>query len=186
MSLFGASLKTLILSYEAHFTSIGFDFAKSAGLPDSLKVFVEGKVNAARDAATAAAGTDLLASLKLSAVEGKTAGEVIKAALDAKDASLGVFVDGLAAAGVKPAAQKDKPLAAADIKIAVEVRASQKGAAIAAAAGHEPIELPKGAAAESSAADLRARYSELMGTGKSVEASRFFDQHAAAMYPGNN
>jgi hypothetical protein len=137
MQLFGGQLKTTILAYEALFVSIGFDFAKSAENPASLKAFVDGKANAAKDEGATAAGAAILASVNLAAVEGKSAADVVKGALSAKSAELAVYTEGLSAAGVKPAAQKDQPLSADDVKAAIEARASGKAAMIVAAAGHE-------------------------------------------------
>jgi PAB1-binding protein PBP1 len=137
MSLFGSNLKATILAYEGLFASIGFDFAKSATDASALKAFVDGKISAAATAAKEAAGTELLASLKISAVEGKSAAELIGATISAKDTSLAVYTEGLTAAGVKPAAKQGAALTADDVKTAVENRASGKAATIVAAAGHE-------------------------------------------------
>ncbi len=157
MSLFGGQLKAQILGYETLFKSIGFDFAKSAENPESLKAFVDGKVNTAKTDATAAAGSVILTAAGLSAVEGKSAADVVKDALSAKEGQVAVYTDGLAAAGVKPTAQKDKPLSADDVKAAVEARASQKGAAIAAATGHAPLEQAPSTSATGAALDPKLK-----------------------------
>lgn len=138
MSLFGSNLKAQISAYEALFATIGFDYAKSAEQPGSLKAFVDGLVNAARAEGARTAGADLLATLKLTAIEGKSAAETITAALAAKDATINLYMTGLADAGVKPSASDATAgLTPADVKAAIEARASQKSATIVAAAGHE-------------------------------------------------
>jgi hypothetical protein len=138
--MFGNNLKATITSFEAIFKSAGFDFTANLDKPDSLKAFIEQREQAARTTATSEAGASLLKAAGLAAVEGKTADVVVKEALAARDATVAVYTAGLESAGVKPVAQKDQPLTAADIKTAVETRASQKAAATVAATGHTPIE----------------------------------------------
>lgn len=183
MSLFGGQLKAQILGYETLFRSIGFDYAKSAEDPTSLKTFLDTKVGTARTEAKAAAGGEILVALNLAAPEGKSAADTIKAELAAKDTTLAIYTAGLEAAGVRPAAQKDKALTSDDVKSAVENRSSKKAAAIVAAAGHEPVKLAGSPEGGSSAADLRDEYDALIASGDSLKAGAFFNRNAAAMFP---
>jgi len=139
--MFGNNLKATILGYEAFFKAAGFDFSANADKPDALKAFIEGRETAARSAAAAEAGTNLLKAAGLTAVEGKTADTIVKDALAARDSQVAAFTDGLKSAGVTPKPAKEgEALTATDIKTAVEARASQKAAATVAATGHAPIE----------------------------------------------
>lgn len=174
MQLFGGNLKALILGYEGLFASIGFDFKANAEKPDSLKAFVDGKTGEATTAATNAAYAAILKDAGVAAVEGKPAAESIKAALAAKDAQLAIYTTGLTAAGVTPKPAKDgEALTAANVQAAVEARASQKGAAIAAATGHEAIaQAPAGSGANAESTNLEEIQAQIATTRDPVKAGQ--------------